>query len=158
MTKKLKLSLALLAMMLCGGVAQAQSFMTIYNANGLPMASYGLQTINKVTFDDANMLVAIPEGNQAFDMNNVISVKFTNEQQTAVEKINTDAAGKVRIASTGNYISVQGAQPGAVAIYAVNGQQVYNNSQWRGESISTAHLQPGIYIIKINNSTFKFKK
>ncbi len=158
MTNRLKISLLLLAVMLWSGVAQAQSFMTIFNANGSPMASYSLPAINKVTFDGANMIVATPEGNQEIDMNNVLSVKFTDQQQTAVEKISTDDATTVRIATSRNSIAVLGATSGAVAIYAVNGQQVYSNRQWRGESINTAHLQPGIYIITINNSTFKFKK
>ena len=51
MTNRLKISLLLLAVMLWSGVAQAQSFMTIFNANGSPMASYSLPAINKVMFD-----------------------------------------------------------------------------------------------------------
>jgi hypothetical protein len=64
----------------------------------------------------------------------------------------------VNIAAVGDIISVQGATQGSVAIWSVTGQQIYSNRNWHGEDIDIAHLERGIYIININNTSLKFKK
>ena len=158
MTKRLRLGLLLMAVMLCNGVASSQSFLTIYKQNGWPLTSFGLQDVNKITFDNnGNMIVNQTTGNESVDINNVMAIKFTADNKTAIEKID-NGINKVSIITSENAIIVKGADRGSVAIWAVNGQQVYNNGAWQGENIVTSQLPRGIYIIKINNSTFKFKK
>ncbi|MBQ9554951.1 MAG: T9SS type A sorting domain-containing protein [Muribaculaceae bacterium] len=160
MTRSFKPILALLMMMLCGAAATAQSYMTFYNNDGSAKNSWSLLDVSKVTFDEGNIVVALSTGNQTYAINDVLSIKFTDtgsSDPTAIGRIDDDAA-MLRIATGENSIRVIGANQGQVAIWAVTGQQIYDNHDWRGEEINISHLERGIYIITINNSTFKFKK
>lgn len=146
--------------MLCSGTAMAQSYMTFYGNNGKAQESWRLMDVGKVTFDEGNIVVAHSTGNYSFPISEVLSIKFTDsgsQGPTAVEKI-SDGVAQVRIATGENSIRVIGSTSGQVAIWAVTGQQIYNNRGWRGEEIDISNLERGIYIITINNSTFKFKK
>jgi len=159
MTRSYKSSLVLLLMMLCCGVAFAQSYMTFYDFNGQAYGSWPLQFVNKVTFEGGNIVVAQSTGDDTAPLSQVMSIKFTEEKPnpTSVEKVDTGAA-QVRVVADNSSIRVLGASHGAVAIWSVTGQQIYSNRNWRGESIDINHLEHGIYIININNTTLKFKK
>ena len=161
MTRSFKSSLVLLVMMLCCSLANGQSFMTFYDTDGGPMASWSLHEVSKVTFDEGNIVVKNLAGDDIFAINEVLSIKFTDQgiddDPTSIEKISSDVSS-IRIATDGNSVRVIGANAGRVAIWAANGQQLYNNRNWHGESIDITLLERGIYIITINNNTFKFKK
>lgn len=160
MTRSFKSSLVLLVMMLWCGLANGQSFMTFYDTAGGPMASWSLHEVSKVTFDEGNIVVKNLAGDDIFAINEVLSIKFTDQgidDPTSVEKISSDVSS-IRIATDENSVRVIGANAGRVVIWAVNGQQLYNNRNWHGESIDITQLERGIYIITINNNTFKFKK
>jgi len=103
--------------------------------------------------------VAQSTGDDTAPLSQVMSIKFTEEKPnpTSVEKVDTGAA-QVRVVADNSSIRVLGASHGAVAIWSVTGQQIYSNRNWRGESIDINHLEHGIYIININNTTLKFKK
>ncbi len=160
MTKSYKSLLALLMMMLCSGAAMAQSYMTFYDNEGKPKKSWSLLDVGKVTFDQGNIVVTQSTGTYSVSLNDVLSIKFTDtgdQHETAVEKISDDAA-QPRIATGENSIHVMGATSGQITIWAMTGQLIYSNRDWRGGDIDISHLDRGIYIISINNSTFKFKK
>ncbi len=159
MTRNLKLCLAVLLAMLCGGLASAQSFMTFYGSDACSMASWGLQEVCSVKFDGGNIVVNNSVGTDYIALGDVMSIKFTDDghHPSSVQEIGNDASG-LRIASNDNTVRVIGATSGTVAIWAANGQQLYDNRNWSGEEIDISHLGRGIYIITINNTTFKFKK
>ncbi len=160
MTRSFKSSLVLLLMMvLCSGAASAQAYMTFYDHDGQAKESWALQDVGKVTFEGGNIVVKHSTGTDTAPIAQVMSIKFTDEKQdpTSIEKLVADPAG-VRIAAVGDMISVQGATQGSVAIWSVTGQQIYSNRNWHGEDIDIAHLERGIYIITINNTSIKFKK
>jgi len=133
--------------------------MTFYNSSQEAMASWQLLDVNKITFDGGNIVVKSLAGIDNFALDQVLSIKFTDEPQSpsSVKDVVSDKA-QLRIAASDNSIQVIGANSGRVAIWAVNGQQLYENRNWRGEEINISHLQRGIYMITINNTTFKFKK
>ena len=160
MTRSIKLGLILLMLMLCGGLAQAQSFMTFNATNGWPFSSWSLNDVRKVTFDGGDIVVRTSASDESFALSDVLSIKFTDsdhQDPTTVEKINSDVA-QLRIASDETSIRVIGANNGAISICSISGQPLYNNRNWHGEIIDISYLERGIYIITINNSTFKFRK
>ncbi len=160
MTRRLQSILVLMVMALFGGAAFAQSAMTFYDTDGWARESWRLQDVGKVTFDGGNIVVTHALGTYSVGINEVLSIKFTDYVEpdpTSIEKINTDAA-QLRIATDDSAIRILGARDGSVAIWTVTGQQVYDNRGWQGEEINISHLDRGIYIITINNNTFKFKK
>ena len=160
MARRLQSILALTVMMLCGGAAFAQSAMTFYDTNGWARESWRLQDVGKVTFDGGNIVVKLAMDTYAVDINEVMSIKFTDYVEpdpSSIEKIDTDVA-HVRITNDENAIRILGTRDASVAIWSMTGQQIYDNRRWQGEEINISHLDRGIYIITINNTTFKFKK
>jgi hypothetical protein len=147
-------------MMLCSGTAIAQSYMTFYDTDGTAKKAWNLLDVGKVTFDQGDIVVTHSAGIYSVSLNEVLSIKFTDTglpHDTGLEKISGDEA-QLRIAAGENAIHITGASAGQVAIWAMTGQQIYSNRNWRGGDIDISHLDRGIYIITINNSTFKFKK
>ena len=159
MTKSFKPLLCLLVAMSCCVLAYSQSFVTFYDTDQDVLASWHLLEVNKMTFEGGNIVVKNQSGTKDFALNNVLSIKFTDEKQipSSIKEIANDK-DLLSILAGENSIKVNGANSGRVSIWAVNGQQLYENRNWRGEEIDISHLQRGIYIITINNSTFKFKK
>lgn len=160
MIKIYKTFLALVLAMLCCGGAQAQSNMTFFEPSGGALASWSLLDVTKVTFNGGDIVVTGKTGvEQYFDLSNVISIKFTDSDDTpsSVTTIR-DITSQLRIATSESSIRVIGATSGTVTIWNPSGQQLYSNRNWNGEDINIAHLEPGIYIITINNTSIKFKK
>ena len=159
MTRSFKLLFCLLVVFSCGAVAHAQSFMTFYGTEQEVLNCWQLQDVNKMTFEGGNIVVNHRFGSQDYALNKVLSIKFTDEEQTPTSI--KEIVGKKDLLSViagDQSIRINGATSGHVSIWAVSGQQLYDNRNWRGEEISISHLQRGIYIITINNSSFKFKK
>jgi len=159
MTRAFKTILVLMLAMLSCGVVKAQKQMTFYEQYGHPMAVWNLQDVGKVTFEGGDIVVTHAAGTYSSPLAEVLSIKFTDDEQTptSVSQI-LDDASQLRIATSESTLRVIGANSGTVAIWSVSGQQLYDNRSWRGEEINISHLERGIYIITINNSTFKFKK
>lgn len=159
MTRSFKLLFCLLVVFSCSAVAHAQSFMTFYGTEQEVLNCWQLQDVNKMTFEGGNIVVNHRFGSQDYALNKVLSIKFTDEEQTPTSI--KEIVGKKDLLSViagEQSIRINGATSGHVSIWAVSGQQLYDNRNWRGEEISISHLQRGIYIITINNSSFKFKK
>ena len=159
MTKFYKSFLALVLAVLCCGGAYAQSHMTFYEPSGGALASWSLLDVTKVTFDGGNIAVTGKLGIDTFDFSQVMSIKFTDQDDTpsSITTIRDDAS-QLRIATSEGTIKVLGANKGTVTIWNPSGQQLYSNRNWHGEDINIAHLERGIYIITINNTSIKFKK
>lgn len=67
----------------------------------------------------------------------------------------------LRLVVNGNLVSLDGWTPGTVAratVYSVSGQAVYVDGAWDGSAINVARLPQGIYILKVNNNSYKFRK
>ncbi len=160
MIKIYKTFLALVLAMLCCGGAQAQSNMTFFEPSGGALASWSLLDVTKVTFIGGDIVATGKTGvEQYFDLSNVMSIKFTDSDDTpsSVTTIR-DITSQLRITTSESSIRVIGATSGAVTIWNPSGQQLYSNRNWNGEDINIAHLERGIYIITINNTSIKFKK
>jgi hypothetical protein len=97
-------------------------------------------------------------GIDKFDFSQVLSIKFTDDVDipSSIKTIHDDA--QLRIATSESAIKVLGATSGTVTIWNPSGQQLYSNRNWHGEDINISHLERGIYIITINNTSIKFKK
>ena len=67
----------------------------------------------------------------------------------------------LRLVVNGDLVSLDGWTPGTPAratIYSVSGQAVYLDGAWDGSAINVARLPQGIYILKVNNNSYKFRK
>nr|WP_238301080.1 hypothetical protein [Prevotella micans] len=43
-------------------------------------------------------------------------------------------------------------------MFSTSGETVLRNSNWKGEPVNIGSLAKGVYVFKINNTTFKFRK
>ena len=58
-----------------------------------------------------------------------------------------------------NTISVAGlAKAENAAIYSIGGEKVVNLMSWNGSPVNVGSLSNGVYILKVNNKSFKFIK
>lgn len=46
----------------------------------------------------------------------------------------------------------------SLTVYSINGQRMLQVKDWQGQPVDVRGLTPGIYLISVNNSTFKFIK
>ena len=59
----------------------------------------------------------------------------------------------------GNTISVAGlAKAENAAIYSIGGEKVVDLKSWNGNPVNVGSLTNGVYILKVNNKSFKFIK
>ncbi len=158
MNRIYKSLLALVLVLLCCGGAHAQTNMTFYKPSGRALATWSLLDVTKVTFDEGNIAVKGKTGIDKFDFSQVLSIKFTDDVDipSSIKTIRDDT--QLRIATSESTIKVLGATSGTVTIWNPSGQQLYSNRNWHGEDINISHLERGIYIITINNTSIKFKK
>ena len=71
----------------------------------------------------------------------------------------TDKAAKLQVGFDGNTISVAGrAKAENDAIYSIGGEKVVNLKSWNGSPVNVGSLSNGMYILKVNNKSFKFIK
>jgi len=66
--------------------------------------------------------------------------------------------GQLNIAYWQGILSAQGINGANTALYTVSGQRVMSINAWDGSAISTEGLANGVYVLKVNNQTFKFVK
>ena len=67
-------------------------------------------------------------------------------------------ANNVRVYARENLIYIEGAEQGRIEVYALNGTQCLAVAQWSGQPVDVSALPKGIYVLKVGNASFKFKK
>ena len=93
----------------------------------------------------------------------VISENATELGKVDLSEVNrisfTEAvANNVRVYARENLIYIEGAEQGRIEVYALNGTQCLAVAQWSGQPVDVSALPKGIYVLKVGNASFKFKK
>ena len=82
----------------------------------------------------------------------------------------TSGFTNVRMGETGITVSaergtgvlhINGTKPGQtydVAVYDAAGRTVWSDKKWSGQAVDLSGKPAGVYILNINNTTFKFSK
>ena len=140
--------------------AAAQTKMIVTPTQEGTATEYALKDVRTLTFGFDNFIVTDWSANtNSFLFDNVRSIKF-KDVTTSIENVTTPEA-KLRIACNDNLVCVYGwpqDQVARMSIYNTSGQQVVFLPQWSGASIDMSASPAGIYLIKINNKTYKFLK
>lgn len=94
----------------------------------------------------------------SFQYLNISSISFG--QGSGVNAI--QAGTSLRLASNpvGDILRIYGfeSKTAPLSISSLNGTSMLSIRQWKGEDINVSHLNPGIYLLTINNNTIKFIK
>lgn len=142
--------------------AQAQVKLVVTPQNGGEATEYELQDIRKITFDDDGMHIVgtkiTPE--PVWALSDIKTIKFSGAV-SGIGEVTDDDAGSVSISRSGDMLYVNGLEPGQPAtatVFDLSGKAVMSTETGNGEPIDITQLRQGIYIIKVNNATYKFVK
>ena len=134
--------------------AQSTNVTVVYN-NSLPNALF--ENVTRFYFDNGDLVL---------DQNGVTS----NIPVTTIQRLELDAVSSVQSwednsillypnpTSDKLYFSTNKEQIVQVRVYSMNGQLLFSQQLSTSESIDVSTLSKGMYIIKINNQTYKFSK
>lgn len=157
---KSRLVLCAMALALSGSwsSAQAQVKMVFHAVDG---------TRFETSLDQVRTLKITPQG---FDVNGqenqvLTAYKFKDLKKICFESLETsinqvvEETQKLKVCVAHQTLKVlnwPAGTPATASIYAATGQCVYRNAQWTGEDISLSGMPLGVYILKVNQQTYKF--
>ncbi|MBB3697227.1 T9SS type A sorting domain-containing protein [Flammeovirga yaeyamensis] len=124
--------------------------------------------------------IAANSGSNTFTINNIdltgsVALEFTgyNNADVQLDDIEWNApSGARRVVSNqlldeevkvypnpfNDQIKLQGVDQGTVTIFSITGNIVYQNDYQKGDTIVLNYLTKGMYILRVNDKTFKIKK
>lgn len=128
--------------------------LTLHQAND-EQIEFNLNEITNIRFADE--LIIINSAATEFKAATENITKITFSANTSVQNVITENKPHLRIQDNTLYVDFNCSVPGA-KIYAVSGQCLFNSPNWTGEPIDITNLQNGVYILVLNEYTFKFVK
>lgn len=113
----------------------------------IQITEYGIQVVNgtqtmSVPYTDINRIKFLTSPSSLFDVSD----------RTAPYALRTNP-----VASTLEILGCDGA-PVPLAIASTDGHTAFSTARWAGETIDVSTLSPGIYLVKVDNTTLKFIK
>lgn len=155
--KKRKILVAL-SLAACAGCF-AQDDITVNLNSG--KKSYKVDDVKSITFDGTNLKVN-KQDNAADTYAFADLVNVTFDTATGISNLPL-AGGKLAISVQpgSDIINISGydaAEKYSVAVYSLAGEKLAGVDNWKGEAVSVASLPKGVYVLKINNTTLKFRK
>ena len=150
MNKKFTLTFALLSLLAVGNAHADSKLVAVDSPSATTLASFSLSDISKLSFADGKMMVTLSD--------ETTKEVALNTNLTAIAGV-TDNDSKLQVVYDGNTISVAGlAKAENAAIYSIGGEKVVNLKSWNGSQVNVGSLSNGVYILKVNNKSFKFIK
>ncbi len=156
----------LASLMLIGYItvhASAQQYMVTYFNDSSAESVIGLSQITSIHFSDGNLQVKQNTDGQVSDtpLTRILSIKFSDQTPTDVKTVVTDYLASVKVTATADELHLVGydtANALPAALYSINGTTYYTNASLTESSINISSLPKGIYIFKLGNKSFKFRK
>ncbi len=120
---------------------------------------FDLEELPETTFDGSLLIISTSKSNVSFQRENIL--RYTYEgQMTAIGKPLVQP-GEVRVVQTADEMAFDGLSEGtAVALYTADGRMLGSQKAQRGltTTVSLKTYPSGTYIIKVNDTTYKFLK
>lgn len=158
MDKKIILTCAALSLLAVGKASADQKMVVTDTSTSTVLESFSLGDISKLSFAEGKMTVTMnDESTQDVSLSTSLMLQF-EDVATAISQVDA-AKGKLQVAYDGENVSFAGLGGVAdAAVYTMGGQKVLSLKAWNGKPVSMASLGRGVYIIKVNNQSFKFVK
>lgn len=155
-----KKNLLLFAAMALSAAASAQEVVTVTSSDGTKEFAKG--TVKKFTFDGPAVVLHLGEGQEPeeYMMSDIVEITFSLTSGFENVKLG-DTNITVSAERGSSLIHINGTDPAKtynVAVYDAAGRVVWNDKQWRGQTVDLSGKPAGVYILNINNTTFKFRK
>lgn len=156
MNKKRTLIMAALVLLAAGRMSADNKLVVADSSTEQDVAEARLSEVSKLSFTGGKLVITLANE----------TTKEVALTTGTVIRLEGDATALGNVASNATEISYSGDQlsatgltaPVAAALYAMSGQQLLSVASWDGSPISTASLERGVYIFKINNQSLKFVK
>lgn len=134
--------------------------LVIYSHDGSAPVEISIYDIRKVTFQDDTFTMVYEDGiaaDQQFAYDDVRCVKFSGET-TGIGSVQSDQLGDdITISRGASSIIVGGVTERAqLRLFDISGRPVLSQTLTSDTTISTEALPAGVYILRVNNKTFKF--
>ena len=158
MNKKLTLTFALTALLAAGNANADTKLVAKDTSTSTTLASFSLGDISQLQFADGNLVVTLNDKTtRNVALSTTLELTF-DDVATAIGQVKT-SGNALGIAYDGQHLSASGFDGTAeAAVYSIGGQKVIDLKAWNGTAVSTASLESGVYILKVNNKSFKFVK
>ncbi|GAB6976262.1 T9SS type A sorting domain-containing protein [Prevotella falsenii] len=160
--EKRKLLIAIGLVLANSSFAQSVSEMTIKTGAG--NKTYKISELKNIVVDAGSNVLQVNKNNSGSSE----TYKFADIQGIVFDVISgigetrlPDSNLSIYSPANSNLIYVNGREQGKhyeIGIYNANGQVVLRDTDWQGQAVDISGLAKGIYVFKINNTTFKFRK
>ena len=156
MIQKQSLILASLAL---SAACYAQDDVTVKTVSGQKV--YKMDNIESITFDGNTMKVnKNSDETETFNLADIVNISFDTE--TGVNDLKVSEENLViNVKAGSDIIRIDGYDSSkrySVDILNTAGAKVLGYANWRGEELNISSLTKGVYVLKINNTTLKFRK
>lgn len=131
----------------------------VFHGTGAP-TEYSLDAVRKITFQEDGFTVAFKNAEQAdasFFYDEVGKIMF-GEVSTGIENVQKEEGSDIAISYDGRTLNVTTAEAAQLRLFDVSGRPVISERISGNAQVSTENLSAGVYILKVNNKTFKFSK
>lgn len=155
--KKRKLLVAMGLAVCAGCFAQDDITLKLNSGN----KSYKIDDVKSITFDGASMKVnKLNDEADTYPFADIVSISFdtatgVDNLQVAGSKLTISVEPGSDIIRIGGYDAKQNYD---VSVFSLTGEKVLAINGWKGDGVSVGSLPKGVYVLKINNTTLKFRK
>lgn len=158
---KKKLGLVALALALTSGwsTMQAQVKLVVHSVDGTLLEA-NLGDVKSLAFKETGFNLS-SKANQLlgqFAFKDVKKIEFLSTTTGVSDVIANSSQLGLNISHNALKITGWNGNSTPVNIFGVSGQCYYNEANWNGSEIDITTLPTGVYVLKVNNETFKFRK
>lgn len=149
--------ISLLMLPCCYASAQsANGESIVISENATELGKVDLSEVHRISFTEEALSVDKKDGtNERYSYKATVS--FIDNSTDGIGKAEA-VANNVRVYARENLIYIEGAEQGRVEVFALNGTQCLAVAQWSGQPVDVSALPKGVYVLKVGDASFKFKK
>lgn len=133
----------------------------VISSTGETPVEYALDDIRKITFQTDNFTVMfndVAHGSEKFLYEDVQKMVF-GTSTTSIDNVKSENGSEIAISYDGRTIKVSGCEETAqLRVFDISGRPVISEIVSGEALVSTENLSTGVYILRVNNKTFKFSK
>ena len=151
--------IAILALLVTALGTHADDVVTVVTQNG--QKSYDMNKLARIELGEDDLVVVGSDEKgttYAFDKVQKILISLNT---TALNDATVDSKPTLTVSTDGAEMSFNGCDSNIAAplyVYDAGGRSVLHREAWRGETVSISALAKGVYVVKADEHTAKFRK
>ena len=116
-----------------------------------------LTSISKITFGEGTMIVATADGDKEFSLKSIDDITF-DMVVTGIDDVTATLGEEITVEITNGLLTATSAPATTInaSVYDVKGTIHISTTGNTTVTIDLASLQPGAYIVRVNDKTIKF--